>query len=114
MAEKGESPEEACNFGGAAKLVPCAQQCFGCRAVPEATDERIGKAIEWVCGPDGLGNCGALLGAVRGNTSRCVRDKASVLFSFHYLVHRCVHANPDEACYFGGAARRVPCSDLPD
>jgi hypothetical protein len=109
-----EPAETACNFNGAAKLVACARQCFGCKVVPSATEERIGAALEWVCGPNALHDCGGILAAIGGDANRSVTDRASVLFSVFYNVHRCVHYDPDEACYFGGAAMRVPCSELPE
>jgi hypothetical protein len=106
----GEAPEQACHFGGAAKLVMCAPTCQAC-GVPDGTPvERLGAALEWVCGPDGLQNCGEVLHGLGVNTDTAtVAERAATLFTHFFSVHRCMHHDPSEACHFGGAGTLIDC-----
>jgi hypothetical protein len=108
----GENPDVACNFSGAAKQVACAKQCFGCIARPTATKQRVSEAIKWVCGPDALEHCPYILGQLP-DVNRTTNERAAVLFTFYYNVHRCAHLDADAACFFDGAGMRVPCTRVP-
>ena len=150
---QGEAPAVACHFNGAAVLSSCNPRCFGCTPRPSAQDGRLGSALAWLCGPDGLENCDSVLNALDDDrakltksavslwwkaksdsgalaadsrlsarrpslinvtmpTARATREKAQVLFSFYFMLHRCVMSSPDLGCHFSGVGMRTECSRL--
>lgn len=111
---KGQAPEEACNFTGMAKLLPCPAGCQGCVPRDIASDAVIGEAVRWLCSPNVLGNCEGILASIpHVRPNRTLREKAAHLFSMYYNLIKCTSPTPESACSFEGAAVRVPCSAVP-
>lgn len=111
----GQRRDSSCEFGGAAHRVPCMVGCHGCNTASGASKGRVGEAVKWLCGESLLANnCDGILKAL--GTEYGVRtenitvfEKANLLFSFHYNVHRCTMHDVADSCSFGGIGVRVPC-----
>ena len=104
--------ENACDFGGVAKLTECDPTPMKCIPVPDASDDDIQEAIDWVC-HTGIGSCGWTMEGGPHFIPNTLRHHASVIFTQYYLIHRC-YQQSDHVCDFNGNAMLVPIDSWND
>eukprot|EP01063_Lacrimia_lanifica_P025141 TRINITY_DN32914_c0_g1_i1.p1 TRINITY_DN32914_c0_g1~~TRINITY_DN32914_c0_g1_i1.p1 ORF type:complete len:238 (+),score=58.43 TRINITY_DN32914_c0_g1_i1:45-758(+) len=97
-----------CQFSGAAEMLYCNPDCYKCNVKPGADPAKLGDALGWVCGPDGLGNCDAIMPGGAHYEPNTPTDHANWAFNEYYQALKCWQ---DGAwpCDFGGVAETVPC-----
>jgi len=100
-------PQSAINQCGAAKLL-CLESNWQCQVKPNATDDKVIAALEWVCNPANL-DCTPINPGGEHYYPNTVRDHADWAFNAYYDNNRIIGGAT--ACDFGGTAQLVAPSN---